>query len=101
MNAELVPVIVDKARRKDDAAEAQQQLQLDDYAEADEEAWLDAVLSGYEGIDLSEDDRLRKSSSSTAGQKQGQTTTTSSSSKSHPCMLRRLVGRLAEMWKGQ
>jgi hypothetical protein len=91
----MVPVIVDKARREDHAT--------DDGGDDDagDEAWLDAVLSGYEGIDLSEDDRLRKrsSSSSAAGQQQGQMS--SSSSKSHPCMLRRTVARLAEMWKGQ
>jgi hypothetical protein len=97
----MVPVLVDKARREDRTTDA--------YADAEDEAWLNAVLSGYEGVDLNEDDRLRKSSSSSGsttgqqqsqqqGQQQGQI---SSSSKSHPCMLRRLVTRLAEMWNRQ
>jgi hypothetical protein len=88
----MVPVLVDKARRED---------RTTDDADAEDEAWLDAVLSGYEGVDLNEDDRLRKSSSSsTAGQHQGQIRS-SSSSKSHPCILRRLVARLAEIWNRQ
>jgi hypothetical protein len=91
-----VPVIVDKARREDAAADAQ----LHD--DAEDEAWLDAVLSGYEDIDLSEDDRPRQVSSSSgssslAGKQQRQV----SSSSSHPCMLRRLMHRLVELWRGQ
>uniref|UniRef100_A0A383VY91 Uncharacterized protein n=1 Tax=Tetradesmus obliquus TaxID=3088 RepID=A0A383VY91_TETOB len=98
-NAELVPVIVDKAARVVAAADAHHAAGV---AEAEaEEAWLDAVLAGYEDIDLNEDDRPRKASSSSSSSSAGTQRPGSSSSSSNPCMLRRLVGRLAELWRGQ
>lgn len=118
MNAELVPVLVEKVsrRRKADTADdddymaaskAGQQIQAvhdSDGEQDDNDSWIDAVLKGYEGIDLSEDDRLRKSSSSStsgsqaavrANQQQEQQQQASN------CMLRRLAHRLASMWRGQ
>ncbi|KAF6258773.1 histidine phosphatase superfamily [Scenedesmus sp. NREL 46B-D3] len=100
MNAELVPVIVDKARRRGGTAGATvdpQQVQLDD--DAAEEAWLDAVLSGYQDIELNEDDRIRKNGGSSITSQQPRQV--SSSSSSHPCILRRLMGRLLTLWRGQ